>query len=67
MNNRECSREELIAELMLLRQRTARLEKLESDCQRAEQELASYRECLEDLVKERTASLGELNEPCLSG
>jgi len=62
MNNRECSREELIAELMLLRQRTARLEKLESDCQRAEQELASYRECLEDLVKERTASLGELNE-----
>lgn len=51
-----------MAELALMRRRTAKLEEAENERKQAEEELARYRGHLEELVKERTAALARANE-----
>ena len=62
MTENSPSREQLMAELALMRRRTAKLEEAENERKQAEEELARYRGHLEELVKERTAALARANE-----
>ena len=62
MEHKDKTKEQLINELVEMRQRIIRLEKSEIERKRAEEELRKHREQLEELVEDRTSELKNINE-----